>query len=71
MNTILFKNMNEETIDIDAQEVVESPEVEPHSPFLNAKVNQKELKKVIKQYNRYRKSIFAEIRRLDNKEYDL
>ncbi len=63
--------MTEETIDIDAQEVVESPEVDPQTPFLNAKINDKELKKVIKQYNRYRKSTFAEIRRLDGApQYD-
>jgi hypothetical protein len=63
--------MTEETIDIQAQEVVESPEVDPQTPFLNAKINEKELKKVIKQYNRYRKSIFAEIRRLDGApQYD-
>jgi hypothetical protein len=63
--------MTEETIDIQAHEVVESPEVDPQTPFLNAKINEKELKKVIKQYNRYRKSIFAEIRRLDGApQYD-
>ena len=63
--------MTEEIIDIEAQEVVESPEVEPQTPFINAKVNDKELKKVIKQYKRYRKSIFAEIRRLDGAtQYD-
>jgi len=63
--------MTEETIDIDAQEVVESLEVDPQTPFLNAKINEKELKKVIKQYNRYRKSSLAEIRRLDGApQYD-
>jgi hypothetical protein len=63
--------MTEETIDIEAQEVVESPEVDPQTPFLNAKINQKELRKVIKQYNRYRRSSLAEIRRLDGAtQYD-
>ena len=63
--------MTEETIDIDAQEVIESPEVEQETPLINAKINEKELRKVIKQYNRYRKSIFAEIRRLDGApQYD-
>lgn len=63
--------MTEETIDIQAQEVVESPEVDPQTPFLNAKINEKELKKIIKQYNRYRKSSLAEIRRLDGAtQYD-
>ena len=63
--------MTEETIDIEAQEVVESPEVDPQTPFLNAKLNQKELNKVIKQYKRYRKSTLAEIRRLDGApQYD-
>lgn len=63
--------MTEETIDIDAQEVVESPEVEPETPLINAKINEKELRKVMKQYNRYRRSIFAEIRRLDGApQYD-
>jgi len=60
--------MTEETIDITAQEVIESPEVEQETPAINAKINQQELKKIIKQYNRYRRSTFAEIRRLDNKE---
>lgn len=63
--------MTEETIDIEAQEVVESPEVDPQTPFLNAHVNQRELSKVIKQYKRYRKSTLAEIRRLDGApQYD-
>jgi len=63
--------MTEETIDIQAQEVVESPEVEPQTAFINPKLNNKELRKVIKQYKRYRKSIFAEIRRLDGApQYD-
>jgi hypothetical protein len=63
--------MTEEIIDTTAQEVVESPEVEPQTPFLNAKVNQAELRKVIKQYKRYRKSTLAEIRRLDGApQYD-
>ena len=57
--------MKEQTIDIEAQEVVESPEVEPQTPFINTKINEKELKKVMKQYKRYRKSTLAEIRRLD------
>lgn len=63
--------MTEQTIDIEAQEVVESPEVEEQTPMINAQINQKELRKVMKQYNRYRKSIFAEIRRLDGApQYD-
>lgn len=63
--------MTQETIDIDAQEVVESPETEPQSPLVNATINQKELKKVIKKYNRYRRSALAEIRRLDGApQYD-
>lgn len=63
--------MTEETIDIDAQEVVESPEVDPQTPFLNAKINEKELRKIVKEYNRYRKSTLAEIRRLDGAtQYD-
>jgi len=63
--------MTEETIDIEAQEVVELPEVEQETPAINAQINQKELKKIIKQYNRYRKSTFAEIRRLDGAtQYD-
>lgn len=57
--------MTEQTIDIEAQEVVELPEVEPQTPFINTKINEKELKKVMKQYKRYRKSTLAEIRRLD------
>jgi len=61
--------MTEQTIDIQAQEVVESPEVEPQTPMLN--INQKELAKVLKQYKRYRKSALAEIRRLDGApQYD-
>lgn len=63
--------MIEQTIDIEAQEVVESPEVEPQTPFINPKINQSELRKVIKQYKRYRKSTLAEIRRLDGApQYD-
>jgi len=63
--------MMEETIDVTAQEVVESPEVEPQTPFINPTINDKEFRKVIKQYKRYRKSIFAEIRRLDGApQYD-
>jgi len=57
--------MTEQTIDIEAQEVVESPEVEPQTPFIESKINEKELKKVMKQYKRYRKSTLAEVRRLD------
>jgi len=64
--------MTEQTIDIEAQEVVELPEVEPQTPFLNTKINEKELKKVMKQYKRYRKSILAEVRRLDGApQYDM
>jgi hypothetical protein len=55
--------MTDQIIDIEAQEVVESPEVEPQTPMLNIK--DKELAKVLKQYKRYRKSTLAEIRRLD------
>lgn len=63
--------MTDQTIDIEAQEVVESPEVESESPLINAKINEKELRKVIKKYNRYRKSSLAEIRRLDGApQYD-
>jgi len=63
--------MTEEIIDTTAQEVVESPEVEPQTPFINPKINQSELRKVIKQYKRYRKSTLAEIRRLDGvPQYD-
>ena len=63
--------MTEETIDIEAQEVVESPEIEPQTPLLNASLNPQELRKVIKEYKRYRRSIFAEIRRLDGApQYD-
>ena len=64
--------MTEQTIDIEAQEVVESPEVEPQTPFINSKINEKELKKVMKQYKRYRKSTLAEVRRLDGApQYDM
>ena len=64
--------MIEQTIDIEAQEVVESPEVEPQTPFINTKINEKELKKVMKQYKRYRKSTLAEVRRLDGApQYDM
>ena len=63
--------MTEETIDIEAQEVVESPEVDPQTPLLNATLNPQELRKVIKEYKRYRKSTLAEIRRLDGApQYD-
>jgi hypothetical protein len=63
--------MTEEIIDIEAQEVVESPEVEPQTPLINAKINEKELRKVWKQYKRYRKSTLAEVRRLDGAtQYD-
>jgi uncharacterized phage-associated protein len=63
--------MTEEIIDIEAQEVVESPEVEPQTPMINAKINDKELRKVWKQYKRYRKSTLAEVRRLDGApQYD-
>jgi hypothetical protein len=59
--------MTEQTIDIDAQEVVESPEVE----VPNVRINPKELAKVLKEYKRYRKSTLAEIRRLDGApQYD-
>lgn len=57
--------MTEQTIDIEAQEVVESPEVDPQTPFIEPKINQKELNKIIKKYKRYRRSIIAEVRRLD------
>jgi len=64
--------MEEQTIDIEAQEVVESPEVEPQTPFINTKVNEKELNKIIKKYKRYRKSTLAEVRRLDGApQYDM
>jgi predicted metal-dependent phosphoesterase TrpH len=61
--------MTEQTIDIEAQEVVESPEVESETP--NIRINDKELAKVLKQYKRYRKSTLSEIRRLDGAtQYD-
>ena len=64
--------MTEQTIDIEAQEVVESPEVEPQTPFLNTKINEKELKKIMKRYKRYRRSALAEVRRLDGApQYDM
>jgi hypothetical protein len=64
--------MTEQTIDIEAQEVVESPEGEPQTPFLNTKINEKELKKIMKKYKRYRRSTLAEVRRLDGApQYDL
>jgi hypothetical protein len=64
--------MTEQTIDIEAQEVVESPEVEPQTPFLNTKINEKELKKIMKKYKRYRRSTLAEVRRLDGApQYDM
>ena len=64
--------MTEQIIDIEAQEVVESPEVEPQTPFINTKINEKELKKIMKQYKRYRKSNLFEIRRLDGApQYEL
>jgi hypothetical protein len=64
--------MTEQTIDIEAQEVVESPEVEPQTPLINTKINEKELKKIMKRYKRYRRSILAEIRRLDGApQYDM
>lgn len=65
-NPIILSNMTEEIIDIEAQEVIE-----PQTPFLNVKVKEKEMKKIMKQYNRYRKSIFAEIARIDGApQYD-
>lgn len=61
--------MTEQTIDIEAQEVVESPEVETELPQI--RINPKELAKVLKEYKRYRKSTLAEIRRLDGApQYD-
>ena len=64
--------MTDQTIDIEAQEVVELPEVEPQTPFLNTKINEKELKKIMKRYKRYRRSALAEVRRLDGApQYDL
>jgi len=64
--------MTDQTIDIEAQEVVESLEVEPQTPFLNTKINEKELKKIMKRYKRYRRSALAEVRRLDGApQYDL
>lgn len=61
--------MTEQTIDIEAQEVVESPEVDLPTPTV--RINQNELAKVLKQYKRYRKSTLAEIRRLDGApQYD-
>jgi hypothetical protein len=64
--------MTEQTIDIEAQEVVESPEVEPQTPFIQPKINQKEFNKLVKKYKRYRRSALAEVRRLDGApQYDL
>lgn len=63
--------MTDQIIDIEAQEVVESPEVEPQTPFIESKINQKEMKKIIKKYKRYRQSTLFEIRRLDGApQYD-
>lgn len=63
--------MTDQIIDIEAQEVVETPEVEPQTPFIETKINQKEMKKIMKKYNRYRKSNLFEIRRLDGApQYD-
>jgi hypothetical protein len=52
----------EEVIDVSAQEVIEDNEKVTVQP----RINEKELRKVIKQYKRYRKSAIAEIRRLDS-----
>jgi hypothetical protein len=59
--------MEEQIIDVGAQEVEENNE----NVAVQPKINQKELKKIIKEYKRYRKSTLAEIRRLDsNIQYD-
>ena len=64
--------MTDQTIDIEAQEVVESTEVEPQNPFVQPNINQKEFKKIIKKYKRYRKSTLFEVRRLDGApQYDM
>lgn len=61
--------MTEQIVDIEAQEVVESPEVDPQTPMF--RINDKELSKVLKKYKRYRKSALAEVRRLDGAtQYD-
>lgn len=60
--------MEETIIDVSAEEIVEDNQLEniPSLEDIKANINQKELNKVIKKYKRYRKSIFAEIRRLDS-----
>lgn len=60
--------MEETIIDVSAEEIVEDNQLEnvPSMDDIRASINQKELNKVIKQYKRYRRSIFAEIRRLDS-----
>lgn len=59
----------DEIIDVTAEEVLESSH-QP-KPLDKSMINQKELRKVIKQYKRYRKSTLSEIRRLDGApQYD-
>jgi hypothetical protein len=72
--------MTDQIIDIEAQEVIESPdpwispetpEIDPKTSRLNIKIKEKEMKKIVKKYNRYRKSNLFEIRRLDGApQYD-
>jgi hypothetical protein len=60
--------MEETIIDVSAEEIVEDNSLEniPDIKDIKAKINQKELNKVIKKYKKYRRSIFAEINRIDN-----
>lgn len=64
--------MEDAVIDVSAEEIIENNTLEdtPDMESIKAKINQKELKKVIKQYKRYRRSIFAEIRRIDNQNVE-
>ena len=69
--------MTDQIIDIEAQEVIESPdpwissEVDEKISLSNIKIKEKEMKKIMKKYNRYRKSNLFEIRRLDGApQYD-
>ena len=69
--------MTDQIIDIEAHEVVESPdpwispEIDPKTSRLNIKIKEKEMKKIVKKYNHYRKSNLFEIRRLDGApQYD-
>jgi hypothetical protein len=52
----------EETIDVAAEEVVETSDQTTVQP----RINEKELRKVVKKYKRYIKSNLREIRRVEN-----